>query len=378
MLRILFSTLLLSTLMACSLLEINLDSGIEPLPEQALQQRIITREFLREYNANIDSSADRIQQHSTVPEIQLNAIRWQLAARQAGLKAVYQTQPEAALMDLWLLLAQQHAFFDSAKGSALFAEHSAIALTTSHELLQDYRIRAKPLLSSRRYQQAQGFVTTMSQAQPLQDIRFQRPPAYPAWLAWQQLEQVEAVDSYGTLPQVMTDLAERIQALSEQAPKTLVWQTQLLASESQLDAEAINLLLLELRTTLHELQQLTADDPDYLKELAASMTQPLIPAAAKLDLASQRLSSTLQAQRVALEHLIERERLAFGSELEQQRRHTVDQLEVASNRVLTSTLEQVQRLIKSTILYVLLLLLVILFAPFGFGYWLGSRRGKPG
>ncbi len=372
----LFGLLLVTPLLVagCSLFKLEISSGIEPLPDQTLQQRIMTREFLREYNATLDNHMETLRESDLPPERQSQLLVWQLAARQSALTAVYQTNPEAALMDFWLLLTQQRDFLDSALPRARLGEHQAGLSAMSHQLLAQFEQRSRPLLG--KPDDAATFIQAMAERYPLQDARFERLPIYHDWLEWQDLDPLEAQTGYGTLPESMTDLAERVQALGEHTPKTLLWQAELLAEQSALDMETVNRLMLQMDTSLRQMHSTLEQNPEYLQSVAASLTQPLIPAAERLNQASLRLSQSLEQQRQALGEMIEREREALDRNVERHRSLLVGEVEAASDRVIEATLRQLQGVIKGLLLYIILFVLVVLFLPFGFGYWVGQRRGR--
>ena len=72
-------------------------------------------------------------------------------------------------------------------------------------------------------------------------------------------------------------------------------------------------------------------------------------------------------ERLALEEMVARERMAAAANLDQIAQHSVEVVFAQ----LTATL-------KSLILYFVLFLLVIFFAPLGLGVWLGKRMAhKP-
>ena len=70
-------------------------------------------------------------------------------------------------------------------------------------------------------------------------------------------------------------------------------------------------------------------------------------------------------ERLALEEMVARERIAAAANLDEISKHTVEVV-----------FQELTKTLKSLILYFVLFLLVVFFAPLGLGVWLGRRMGN--
>ncbi|MDD9196459.1 chemotaxis protein [Aliivibrio sp. S3MY1] len=375
----------LSLLNGCSLLELKIESQAVPLTTVELNTRILTREYSKLFFSEVESAADEIA--ATYPKDdtlhQSYVLLWKIHAEEGLQRAAYQVSPKVALIDSWVFAAQMEQFFSpEGKGSELF--DGDIAFKTSQVLNEDIKNIAEKLLSSSEFSAGQDFIVGFVADHPFDNLMMRRTPALKAWLAHQNIDETEAVATLGTMPEALGDVSDRLGLVSEQTPKIMTWKAQLIAMNSNVNANDINKMLESVRHTSESFQDFVKNNPEYMQNLAEQMSLQLQPLLDDLDLKTDDKLNQLSAERIALEamvarerqelvNMIERERNAIAIIVSQEREKFTQDLDKVSQDVLTLAVDKIIDLIKSTIIYFILFILTIFFAPLGLGYFLGKR-----
>ena len=161
-----------------------------------------------------------------------NTLRWEgLAAVAETRRAETQMAPMIEL-DTWALAAQMQAFVaDGGAGGTLFGTHQAAVRGVTDEFATGAQALAERLLASGEFSTYQRFVAGYAAEYPLQDLRFARPSVIELW-SHQQGKDTRLVDSLGTIPEAMSDMAQRMQIYAETTPQQVVRRTQLALRDS--------------------------------------------------------------------------------------------------------------------------------------------------
>ncbi|KAB2824466.1 chemotaxis protein [Aliivibrio finisterrensis] len=382
-----FFSIVLSLLLlnGCSLLELKIESQSEPLTTVELNTRILTREYSKHFFSEVESAADEIS--ATYPKEdslhQSYVLLWKIHAEEGLQQAAYQVSPKIALIDTWIFAAQMKQFFSpQGKGSGLF--EGDVDFQTSQLLNNDIENMAEKLLPSSEFSDAQDFIKGFVAEHPFDSLMMRRTPALKAWLAHQNIDETEAVATLGTMPEALGDVSDRLGLVSEQMPKIMTWKAQLIAINSNVNANDINKTMESLRHTSESFQDFVKNNPEYMQNLVEQMSVQLQPLLDDLDMKTDDKLNQLSAERVALEimvarerqelvNMVERERKAIAIIVSQEREKFTQDLDKVSQDVLTLAVDKVIDLIKSTIIYFILFILAIFFAPLGLGYFLGKR-----
>lgn len=357
----------------CSLLEVKLDSQTTPLTQQELNMRLMTREYAHQFFSAVEQSADHIAaQYEAQDKLhQSYVLLWKINAEEGLQRSAYQLSPMAALIDSWVFTQQMDNFFQTGKGQSLFsgeqAKQTAVGLTRDVEQL------AQSLLKKESYQTAQAFVKSFASANPFTDLTFTRTPAYRAWLQANKIDEAQAVSTVGTMPEAMSDVSDRLSLVSEQSPKIMTWKAQLIAMNSALSGEQLTETLQSIQASSASFQDFVNNNPEYMRNLAEYMAVELQPLVEDIDQKTQQHLDKLSDERAALEAMVARERTEIAAIIHTERAQFAADIDQISQNVLALAMDKVTQLIKSTILYFVLFIVVIFFAPLGLGYWLGKR-----
>ncbi|HAS6110202.1 TPA: chemotaxis protein [Vibrio vulnificus] len=379
--------LVLMSLSGCSLLEVKLDSQVTPLTQQELNTRLHTREYALQFFTQVEQTADTLKSGYPATDTlhQSYILLWKINAEEGLARAAYQVSSTAALIDSWVFTQQMTDYFSQGPGREQF--ESTLASDASQALLTQVEQLASALLKNSSYKSSQQFVREFATQHPFTDLKFNPTPAYRAWLKANDINEDEAITTLGTMPEALGDVSDRLSLISEQTPKIMSWKAELIALNSSISGEDLSQTLASMKATSEAFQDFVKNNPEYMKNLAEQMAIELQPLVADIDQKTSRQMSKLDEQRAALEAMvarervelfamIEREREALNKMVTQERVSFTQDMDKLSQDVVALAMDKLVELIKSVIIYFVLFIAVIFFAPLGLGYALGKRAQR--
>uniref|UniRef100_UPI000472CAEF hypothetical protein n=1 Tax=Vibrio parahaemolyticus TaxID=670 RepID=UPI000472CAEF len=364
---------LVTTLSGCSLLEVKIDSQTVPLTKQELNMRILTREYALQFFAQVEQAADVLQEQYD-PNDKVNqsyVLLWKINAEEGLQAAAYQVSPMAALIDTWVFTHQMNQFYATGAGRDIFATDEAKQV--SAHLANEVDQLAQSLLKKEVYDKTKLFVADFVRQYPFADLSMIRTPAYRAWLEANQISEEDAVTTLGTMPEALGDVSDRLSLVSEQTPKIMTWKAQLLALNSSASIEKVNAALNSLQVTADSMRDFIDNNPEYMRYLAEQMAVELQPLVDDIDQKTQERLSQLGEERQALEEMVARERQEIALIITHEREKFAQDMDRVSQEVVNLAMTKLIELVKSTIVYFILFIAAIFFAPLGLGYVLGKR-----
>ncbi|ELA8120225.1 chemotaxis protein [Vibrio parahaemolyticus] len=364
---------LVTTLSGCSLLEVKIDSQTVPLTKQELNMRILTREYALQFFAQVEQAADVLQEQYD-PNDKVNqsyVLLWKINAEEGLQAAAYQVSPMAALIDTWVFTHQMNPFYATGAGRDIFATDEAKQV--SAHLANEVDQLAQSLLKKEVYDKTKLFVADFVRQYPFADLSMIRTPAYRAWLEANQISEEDAVTTLGTMPEALGDVSDRLSLVSEQTPKIMTWKAQLLALNSSASIEKVNAALNSLQVTADSMRDFIDNNPEYMRYLAEQMAVELQPLVDDIDQKTEARLSQLGEERQALEEMVARERQEIALIITHEREKFAQDMDRVSQEVVNLAMTKLIELVKSTIVYFILFIAAIFFAPLGLGYVLGKR-----
>ncbi|EJC7005364.1 chemotaxis protein [Vibrio parahaemolyticus] len=364
---------LVTTLSGCSLLEVKIDSQTVPLTKQELNMRILTREYALQFFAQVEQAADVLQEQYD-PNDKVNqsyVLLWKINAEEGLQAAAYQVSPMAALIDTWVFTHQMNQFYATGAGRDIFATDEAKQV--SAHLANEVDQLAQSLLKKEVYDKTKLFVADFVKQYPFADFSMIRTPAYRAWLEANQISEEDAVTTLGTMPEALGDVSDRLSLVSEQTPKIMTWKAQLLALNSSASIEKVNAALNSLQVTADSMRDFIDNNPEYMRYLAEQMAVELQPLVDDIDQKTEARLSQLGEERQALEEMVARERQEIALIITHEREKFAQDMDRVSQEVVNLAMTKLIELVKSTIVYFILFIAAIFFAPLGLGYVLGKR-----
>ncbi len=376
--------LIMTVLSGCSLLEVSIESQTTPLTQQELNMRLMTREYSYEFFTQVENTADQLSKQYLEKDVtnQSRLLLWKIYAEEGLQRSAFQVSPFASLIDSWVFTLQMRDFFESGNGAALFVDNSA--LVASKQLVANIDELAKALLNQDSYQSSKTFVEQFSQSHPQNSVVFSRTPAYREWLKASDIEESDVASTMGTMPEALSDVSDRLALLSEQTPKLMTWKAELIALNSNINSEDISGAINSFQLTSAAFRDFVNNNPQYMQDLAQRMAVELQPLIDEIDVKTQNKLDQLTEERKAIEEMVMRERQQLIKLVERERKEIAiivsneralfaKDLDKISQDVLTLAVEKLIALIKSTIVYFILFLLLVFFAPLGLGYILGKK-----
>lgn len=361
------------SLSGCSLLEVKIDTQTTPLTKQELTMRLLTREYAQQFFSQVEQAGDATSSLYD-PQDRLNqsyVLLWKINAEEGIQSSAYQVSPMAALIDSWVFTNQMANFFESGAGAELF--ESAHARQASTQLRTEVDDLAKSVLKDDSYASTKQFVTQYAEQYPFNDLSFIRQPAYRAWLKSQGITDEEAVANLGTMPEALGDVSDRLSIVSEQTPKLMTWKAQLIAMNSNVSGQQLTTTLESIEGTSRAFRDFVENNPEYMENLAKQMSIQLQPLVSEIDDRTEKRLEQLSKERQALEKMVARERAEIALIISAEREKFTNNLDALSQDLIALAIDKVVMLIKNTIIYFILFILVIFFAPLGLGYMLGKR-----
>ena len=153
----------------------------------------------------------------------------------------------------------------------------------------------------------------------------------------------------------------------------MTWKAQLLALNSSASIEQVNAALNSLKVTSESLKDFIDNNPEYMRNLAEQMAVQLQPLVEDIDQKTEERLSQLSEERQALEQMVARELQEIAQIITNEREKFAQDLDHVSQEVVNLAMDKLIELVKSTIIYFILFILVIFFAPLVLGYALGKR-----
>jgi hypothetical protein len=375
---------MMTLLFGCSLLEVSIDSQTTPLTQQELNMRLMTREYSQEFFTQVESAADLLSKQYPEKDVvnQSRLLLWKINAEEGLQSSAFQVSPFASLIDSWVFTLQMRDFFETGKGVGLFVDASA--QTASTQLAASIDELANVLLNEDSYQASKTFVEQFSQSYPQKSIAFSRTPAYRGWLKANNIDESEVASTMGTMPEALSDVSDRLALLSEQTPKLLSWKAELIALNSNINSEDISGAINSFQLSSAAFRDFVNNNPQYMQDLARRMAVELQPLLDEIDAKTQNKLDQLTEERKAIDEMVMRERQQLIKLVERERKEIAvivsneralfaQDLDKISQDVLALAVEKLIALIKSTIVYFILFLLLVFFAPLGLGYILGKK-----
>ncbi|MCL1065334.1 chemotaxis protein [Shewanella olleyana] len=357
----------------CSLLEVKLESGVEPLPKEQVNMRMFSREFSYSFYTQVEASADLIANSTDDVSIISNTLMWKIYSEQNLQRAIFQASPVAAMIDTWVFTEQMNQYFLNGAGSEVFGEHQAIAIEASEILSSQFAKTVKGFVDSSSYKKHQDFVNQYVADNPIQDISFSRTSAFQDWLAYSEISEFEAITTFGSMPEVMSDMSDRMAMTTQQMPKILGWKAELYALHADVNAADVEQALKNISETTVKFQALMEQTPEMMTLLASDLRTELSPLIQQLSEVTDDKLHQLSKERASLALIITHEREALVQMIADEREAAVQDLDSLTQRTVELVFKQVTDMLKSMIVYFILFLIAVFFAPLGFGVWLGKR-----
>jgi len=362
-------------LAGCSL--VSLKSPERPLSQRDLSARILTRELEAQFVADVARCAQDMLTTESDPQVQDNAMRWQLAAVAESRRAVTRMTPIMSLVDSWALGAQMQAFVaEGGAGAELFGNHQQAVRDISAAFATDTAALAQRLLAPREFAEYQQFIVQYVRQHPLQDLTFARASVLELW-SRDRGTDASLVDTLGTIPQAMADLADRAGIYGNTEPGQVMLSTRLALRDAGYTGGDVQAALRQLDARLARLSTVAESAPQLVHEAEAQVRESLREVLNRLDASSHAAAAAVHSERTALFTDLQAERAAVVVAVDVQRRALAADAARIADQVVKSSGDEVARVTREALLLLVLLAAVVFGLPFAAGYAVGRSRREP-
>jgi hypothetical protein len=283
------------------------------------------------------------------------------------------------LLDTWALARQMRAFLaEGNTGGTLFGSHQEAVREVAEVQAQNADALAERIIAPKEFQKYQEFVETYVRRYPLQDLTFDRASIVELWSSETGAE-VKLVDSLGTIPEAMSDFADRMKIYGDTLPSQALWKTELALRDSGYSRIDIRRELEQLDDRMDRMTAVAENAPELVHDAVADVRRTLITIIDKVNQSTAAMMLVLHDERVDLTADIQAERAKALVALDEQRKAlTLDAARISNQLVITAGRE-LRRLALQVVLLLVLFAVVALGLPFAAGYFVGrGRRAPPG
>ncbi len=372
---LLLGLLVMAAVSGCKLVELKMPG--EPMSKEDFALRGQTREFAGILTATVRQTADEIARNARTEEVRAHAIEWKIGAAGAIRAATLRSTPSIALLDAWAFCRQMNQFLgQGGAGSGLFGEHQSMAITNAQGLERRIGGIADKLLSTSELKRMEEFLGAYVEKYPLRSISFERESVAARWEDFQK--KPNPVAPAGTSSEALSDLAERIQILGEEVPEEVRWRLSLESTEMQRGLDRAGVTLNRLDDALKQIAEAAAKSPGSISNAVLDLRTNFLPVLDRFEAQWQNTIKIVQSERQSLSETVATERAAVLKAVDQQREAVMKQTQEMTRDLVDRSMNQVRGLVRDVLFYAVLLVGIILGAPFAIGFFLGRAWGRLG
>jgi hypothetical protein len=189
-------------------------------------------------SGQIELAADRIFEESSDLEVRQNAILWKLNAIPQLLKSGFANDPSAGLIGSWLFAIQMNNYFETGNGKDVFGPQQPIAVETSRFLLDRIVELVHTGVDSNAVDIGSDKLNRWAEEYPIRNQLFVREQFAPHIAKELAGDVVGGLSAAGAMHQSMLALTDRANIMTEQMPRMVQWQSQLLMAQGESIVEA--------------------------------------------------------------------------------------------------------------------------------------------
>ena len=348
---------------SCSLLKVNIESQSTPLGPEKLKTRMHTHNYASAFFHEVMLASDSIMNNEAEKQLQLNALVWKINASNEAKNKIFQTNPEIALLDTWILTTSMTDYLKEGAGSDLFGSSQEIAVETSEKLLAKIDTIAAASFKD-NYEEAKTFVDSICENKPYQSLDFYRETVYDDWYRYQNIPDSLVDATVGTLPEVLSDFSSRMTIGTEQTLRQTQWNGELLLKQSNLDSLNLQEMSDNFDKRFEELIIVLRNSGSIMQNDAVILRRDIQQFSKNLDTIIDSLFVFARSELAIMRDSLSVEREAVMADFDK-----------TSNKLLKTAMEELRIIIKDILFYVLLILIAILFIPFALGFVTGRAFG---
>ena len=182
----------------------------------------------------------------------------------------------------------------------------------------------------------------------------------------------DRVQTVGSLSEVVADLTNRISVASETTGKQIQWNSELFMKAQGLDEKSLKQLSDSINVKINRFLEVAEQSPELLDEALINLQQQLNSFNARIDENVSYTLDYLSTERALIYEVVEKERIKLDSIIQRERKALSKDADALSTKLLDNTMNHIKDLVKTALLYIIILLAVIIFLPFAIGFYVGK------
>ena len=194
------------------------------------------------FSGVIEEAADEVINTASEPHVRRQALLWKMNAIPAAQSAIFHPDPLIALLDIWSFSVQMKQYFDTGHGKKAFGEWHDIALDASQRLETAVIDVAKTVRADGEIAIPQKLVEKWARKYPIESPFFYRRSSAIEFASITAQRQISSIAAVGKIAFGMGDIAERLAVYSEQLPKQVRWEFQMLLEDLMEKEEILDTL----------------------------------------------------------------------------------------------------------------------------------------
>jgi len=370
--RLIYLLLLGIIFQSCSLVKV--ESAQTPLSQNELNTRLLVQAFVQEASSRVEIASDSIKRGSSNPEIRINTLLWKIKTTTELKNTGFQTLPKLALLDTWSYLIQEKQFLDN--NPSLFEEYTSFVKSINDKNRVEIEKIAKNTSSPSEYEDLKSFVESFAGEHALSLADYHHEPVREEYYRYRSVKDSNAVNTIGTLSEVVADLSNKMMYSSNHTAKQIQWNTELILAQNGLDSVVVDSIIRKLDSQIERFVTTVENSPESLDSAIITFRREIYPIFNNIDQTLISSVDKLREERMALDEMVLREREEFYEFFSEERKVISKEAEVLSKELVNEAMQGVTDLVKSILIYLILLFAVILFIPFGMGYYTGKIVAK--
>ncbi len=360
----------LCLLSSCSLVKI--ENEQMPLPKKDLNTRLLTQAFVQNASKRVEIAADNIIENTEDLKVQKNALRWKINTLSSLRTVGYKTSPNIALMETWVLTRSVNNFFSEENLKELFGKQYNIPIVVSKKNLAEIRRISKVGIAKNNYGASESFVQKFSENYPIRDLNFNHKPVRESYLEFKRIPDSLAVQTVGSLSEVVSDLTNRISSASETTGKQIQWNSELFMKNKGLDENTLKELTDSINVKLNRFLIIAEKSPELLDDAFTELQKQINSFNSRIDENISYSLDYIASERKIISKLVKEERIKLDSIVQRERKALAKEATELSTKLLDNAMNHVKGLVKTALIYIIILLAVIIFLPFAIGFYVGK------
>lgn len=355
-----------------------IESEQKPLSVNDLNTRLLTQNFAWASMNRVERAADSISKLAEDQQrMQLNALYWKIQTSLELGNVSFQTEPRIALIDTWsYFLGVEHAL-ENPQLDSVFGNYKPIAMDAVRENIAGIEKIASRVLSKKEYDRTRQFVEDYAQSTllPLHQ-KLNHQSIRDSYLRYNNIPDSIAVQTVGTLSEVVADAINRFSYFSEATGKRINWRTEMMFKEQGIDSLEQKIKLAEIEAQFDRLLLVAKNAPETIEEAIIDFRENITPLFRRLNYQVGSAMDSLESDVRLVDEKLLRQRIALDSIMARERLALTSKADELVEKGIENAFDGLKKTLRGLIIYFILLFLVVLGLPFYLGYFIGRRRSK--